>query len=357
MLGLSKGDTAVKRFDRYILRSFFSAWFVSFVFFTGMYLVIHFFNKMGDLTDAAESFERAGWSPVQGLCLYYALNLPFVMVQTAPYTVLMGAMWAAQQMATKNELVPVLIAGISFRRLAAPLLVAGLALALLFTGVREVVLPTIAAERHKIERIYKGKERDVIRRIRQIPGRSGETVHIREYDVANRIAYGVNVLLPPDAGGGRVHYAAVSWGTDGWEQVGGESVSLEALRATGLRPSDVEIESRGLLVLDVTDLRRLIDRYPDRSDLLLLLHAHFAYPVGVVVLLLLGLPLVLKSTRRTPFVAAGVSLMLSIAFFATQTVLQDLGGRGELLNPVLGAWLPIILFGTVGVLLFETMST
>lgn len=347
----------MKRIDRYILGSFLVAWLSSFVFFTGMYLVIHFFNKIGGLAHAAKSFESAGWSPAQGLCLYYALNLPFVMVQTAPYTVLMGAMWAAQQMATKNELVPVLVAGISFRRLAVPLLVAGLALALLFAGVREAVLPNIAAERYKIERIYKGKDRDLIKRIRQIPGRSGETIHIREYDVANRIAYGVNVLLPPDKGGGRVRYAAVSWGDDGWEQTGGAPASIEALRTTGLRPRDVEIESRGLLVLGVTDLRRLIDRYPDRSDLRLLLHAHFAYPVGVVVLLLLGLPLVLKATRRTPFVAAGVSLLLSVAFFATQAVLQDLGGRDEILNPALGAWLPIILFGAVGLLLFETMST
>lgn len=347
----------MKRIDRYILGSFVVAWLVSFVFFTGMYLVIHFFNKMGDLAEASASFESAGWSPFQGLCLYYALNLPFVMVQTAPYTVLMGAMWAAQQMATRNELVPVLIAGISFRRLAVPLLLAGFALALLFAGVREAVLPSIAAERHKLERIYKGKDRDVIKRIRQIPGRSGETIHIREYDVANRIAYDVNVLLPGGRGGGRVRYSAVRWGDNGWQQADDEPAPMEVLRATGLRPSDIDIESRGLLVLGVGELRRLIERYPDRSDLRLLMHAHFAYPLGVVVLLLLGLPLVLKATRRTPFVAAGVSLLLSVAFFATQTVLQDLGGRGEILNPVLGAWLPIILFGAIGLLLFETMGT
>ena len=49
--------------------------------------------------------------------------------------------------------------------------------------------------------------------------------------------------------------------------------------------------------------------------------------------------------------------MLSILFFATQTIMQDLGGRDEILNPVLGAWLPIVIFGAVGALLFETMST
>jgi len=143
----------------------------------------------------------------------------------------------------------------------------------------------------------------------------------------------------------------------GWESVADPAASTAPLTETGLHPRDIEIESRRLLFLDVSELRRLIARYPDRSDLRLLLHAHFAYPAGVMVLLLMGLPLVLKPTRRTPLTAAGVSLLLSMAFFATQTVLQDLGGRDEILNPVLGAWLPIVVFGSLGLLFFETMST
>jgi len=347
----------LKRLDRYVLGSFVSAWAASFVFFSGMYLVIHFFNKMGDLGEATEAFRSHGWSPLQGLCLYYALNLPFVMVQTAPYTILMGAMWAAQQMSRKNELVPVLVAGISFRRLAAPLLICGFVLSLLFTGIREEVLPRIAAERHKVERIYKGKDEDVIKRVRQIRGANGATIHIREYVVAERTARGVNILYPGDVG--RVYFESVRWDSDDrrWIHAGGPPADITALVETGLHPKDIEIELRSLLFLNVKDLERLIDRYPERSDLRLLLHAHFAYPIGVLVLLLMGLPLVLKGTQRTPFVAAGVSLLLSILFFATQTIMQDLGGRDEILNPVLGAWLPIVIFGAVGALLFETMST
>lgn len=348
----------MKRLDRYVLGSFFSAWAAAFIFFSGMYLVIHFFNKMGDLGEATEAFRNQGWNPVQGLCLYYALNLPFVMVQTAPYTILMGAMWAAQQMSRKNELVPVLVAGISFRRLSAPLLIAGFSLALLFAGVREEVLPKIATERHRLERIYKGKDEDVVTRVRQIRGATGETIHIREYVVATRTARGVNVFVD-DADATRVYFGEIRWdGNDKrWLQTEGDPADVGVLVTAGLHPKDIEIELRSLLFLDVEDLERMIERYPGRSDLRLLLHAHFAYPIGVLVLLLMGLPLVLKGTQRTPFVAAGVSLLLSILFFATQTIMQDLGGRDEILNPVLGAWLPIVIFGAVGVLLFETMST
>ena len=348
----------MKRLDRYILGSFLVAWTAATTFFAGMYLVIHFFNKIGGMDDAAQAFEAAGLGAVRGLGLYYLLNLPFVMVQTAPYTVLMGAMWSAQQMARRNELVPVLIAGVSLRRLALPMLLAGFTLSLLFAGVREEVLPAIATHRHNIERIHKGKDANVIKRIRLIPGANGETLHIREYDVPDKAAYGVNVLPAAGSSVERAYFERVWWGGDGeWQQPSGEAAPIERLRASGLHPKDIEIESRRLLFLDVSELRRLIDRYPDRSDLRLRLHAHFAYPVGVMVLLLMGLPLVLRTTRRTPFMAAGVSLLLSIAFFAVETVLQDLGGRDEILNPVLGAWLPIVLFGAIGLVLFENMPT
>ena len=348
----------MKRLDRYVIISFLTAWVASFVFFAGMYLVIHFFNKIGSMSESIAAFEAAGVGAVQGLCLYYGLNLPFVMVQTAPYTVLMGAMWSAQQLARRNELVPVLMAGVSLRRLSLPILLSGFLLALIFAGVREEVLPAIATARHNIERLHKGKKTDVISRIRQIPGANGEVVHIREYDVSTRVAYGVNVLPPPGSSRGRVYYESVPWSdADGWPAADDAPTSTALLTETGLHPRDIEIESRRLLFLDVSELRRLISRYPDRSDLRLRLHAHFAYPAGVMVLLLMGLPLVLKTTQRTPFMAAGVSLLLSMAFFATQTVLQDLGGRDEILNPVLGAWLPIVVFGSLGLLFFETMST
>jgi lipopolysaccharide export system permease protein len=267
-------------------------------------------------------------------------------------------MWAVQQMSRKNELVPVLVAGISFRRLSVPVLAAGFLLSLLFAGVRESVLPKIAEERHRVERLFKGKANESPSiRPPQIRDAEGRIWHIREYEIATKTARGLNIVVGGLEAKPRRHWEAVRWEGGRWIVVAGDPGDETVLIETKLTPRDIEIESRSLLFLDVGDLRRMINRYPHRSNLRLLLHAHFAYPLGTMVLLLMGLPLVLRAARKTPFVAAGVSLLLSIAFFAVSSVMQDLGGRDEVLNPVLGAWLPIILFGAVGLILFETMRT
>jgi lipopolysaccharide export system permease protein len=346
----------MKRIDRYILASFLWAWLVAFCFFIGMYLIIHFFNKLGDLAEAGSSFAAQGYNPVIGFCRYYALNLPFVMVQTAPFTILMGAMWVCQQLSRRNELVSILAAGVSFRRVALVPLVAGLGLSLLFAAAREGFLPRIAAERHRMERLFKGKADDVLKRLPQIRDGDGRIFHIKDYVVSDRTAYRVDIIEVPAKGASIAHFDVIRYVEgEGWHGMRSDEAPVEI--DTDLHPRDLEIESRSLLFLDARDLQRMIHRYPHRSDLRLLLHAHFVYPLATLVLLLMGLPLVLRVNRQSPFVAAGVALLLSIAFFAVQSVTQDLGARDEVLNPVLGAWLPIIIFGSVGLLLFETMAT
>lgn len=353
----------MKRLDRYVLGLFVSGWSVATVFFVGMYMLIHFFNKAARLSNAVESFNANGMSAFVGFARYYGYNIPFILVMSAPFTVLMGAMWAAQHMARRNELVPTLISGVSFRRLSTPLLVAGFLIALCYTGVKEEVLPAIAGERHRMERIFRGRTQEVLQRLHLIRDGRGNEIYIRSYELIQQVATDVYVI---PSGDGRAHWrlGAMAFQEDGaqgagWYPVPGTETKGEFPLPipTDLRPLDLEIETRALLYLDVGDLKRMIKRYPNRGELSLLLHDQYAYPLSVVVLMLMGLPLVLRMTRRSAFVAVGTSLLLSIAFLAVQRILHHLGAEGQVLNPLLGAWLPIILFGALGILLFETMAT
>jgi len=123
------------------------------------------------------------------------------------------------------------------------------------------------------------------------------------------------------------------------------------------RELEIEIENDSFLFVRVSDIRELLAADPDRADLLLKLHAHYAYPFGCLVLAMLGLPLVLRPSREAPLVAAGAGLMISMAYFVTERLLADLGTRDEILSPALGAWLPVLLFGAPGLLSLETMKT
>ncbi len=354
----------MKKIDRYILGGFLLAWAAAVIFFIGMYLLIHFFNKAGDLTETAQDFERAGFKPFAGFCRYYALNIPFVVVEILPYTVLMGGMWAAQQMSRRNELVPVLAAGVSFRRLALPLLVAGFVIGLAFAGVNEVILPLLAPERHRMEMVVKGKSGVNLKDLDLLTDERGHVLNIREYDVRRDTAYGVTFRTAGNPAAEGLFAEAMRYDPEGPRGPGWyplpETIlegAAEGPLPTDLVPHDIEIAARQLLYLPVEDLKRLLERHPGRANLEIVLYGHYAYPLRTLVLLLIGLPLVLRSSRKTAYVAVGLSLLVSVGFFSVLSVVQELGRRGELLNPLLGAWLPIILFGALGLLVFETMST
>lgn len=356
----------MKRIDRLVLGGFAGAWCASLLFFTGMYLVIHFFNRIPNLAEASRHFEAAGMTPIQGFCRYYALNLPFVLVEVQPFTVLMAAMWVVQQMSRRNELVPVLVAGVSFRRLALPLLVSGLLIALGFAAVREEALPLLTPERSRMDQLFKGREEDRLKNLPILEDGSGRLIVLQEYDVQSDTAYGLNIRTAGAPARKGAYAEAARFRESGpagpgWYPVPGARVEGDAGAdrplPTDIRPADVEIEARRLLYMTIPDIRALRLRHPERQDLESLLHGHYAYPFRTIVLVLLGLPLVLRITRKSPYVAVGISLLLSMAFFACQSVVEELGRRGEILNPVLGAWLPIILFGGLAALLFETIST
>jgi lipopolysaccharide export LptBFGC system permease protein LptF len=111
------------------------------------------------------------------------------------------------------------------------------------------------------------------------------------------------------------------------------------------------------MFLPVEDLERVIERNPERPDIRVHLHAQYAFPLRVLVLLLCGLPLVLWPAAGSPYLAVGSSILLSMGFFAVQNVTAELGRRGEFLEPVAAVWLPIALFGIVGAAAYVRMRS
>jgi lipopolysaccharide export system permease protein len=332
------------------------------VFFLGMYVVIHFFNRMRGLDGVNEAFRTAGISPFRGFVTYYALNAPFVAVLMLPFTILMGAMWTVQHMGRRNEVVPVLSAGVSLKRMVLPLLAAGFLMSILAAAVRERVLPDLALQRDRYDSLIKGQDSHELHEIPILIDGEGRRFNIGSYDVAARVARRATLLgITSQAGAEAEALAYDDSGPQGpgWYPVPGTEIRGDArvFLETDLLPIDLEAQSRGLLYLDVPGIRRLIQRDPGRPRLQVMLQTQYSYPLNGLILLLLGLPLALRTERRSPFIAAGMALLLSLVFFAVQSIVSEVGAKGEVLSPVLAAWLPIVVFGALGLILFESMRT
>jgi lipopolysaccharide export system permease protein len=86
-----------------------------------------------------------------------------------------------------------------------------------------------------------------------------------------------------------------------------------------------------------------------------LIHARLLQPILDITLLFLGLPVILVCGDRNVFKAMGISGFIVFFFLVVRESSQYLGTNGEM--PVLGAWLPMMIFIPIAVNQFLMLKT
>jgi lipopolysaccharide export LptBFGC system permease protein LptF len=71
---------------------------------------------------------------------------------------------------------------------------------------------------------------------------------------------------------------------------------------------------------------------------------------------LFGIPLALSFGRRSAVAALCYAVGISLAYWGTAGVFQQMGEYG-LLSPTIAAWSPLLIFATLGVYLLTRMRT
>jgi len=124
----------------------------------------------------------------------------------------------------------------------------------------------------------------------------------------------------------------------------------ENLAASPIAPAEMEFRELGRFIkamersgADVNELR--VERM-----------LKIAIPVTSLVILLFGAPLATSTKRGGAAYGIGISLATTVIFLMLIQLTKAIGGKG-LLTPELAAWLPSLIFGTIGVILFARIRT
>ena len=80
------------------------------------------------------------------------------------------------------------------------------------------------------------------------------------------------------------------------------------------------------------------------------------FPLANLVLLLVGLPILMRYERGKNAEGLVGGCLLCVFYFAIDFVFRNLGLQGAL-EPRLAAWLPILFFGSLGIVLYDSMRT
>jgi lipopolysaccharide export system permease protein len=294
--------------------------------------------------------------------VFTMLNLPQSAFELLPIGALIGALMGLGHLASGSELVVTRASGVSVWRIAWPVGLAGLTLALLMYGIGDYAAPPLAqfAKREKTtEKLadvsFAGsssawvKDGNLILRVqtgevdRAFGGVSlfqldGPT-KLRSIQRAERISVA-------DPGRWRLHNVATSRFGD--DRVTGGVVSETTMQSTvnpeflGLAATDPQMLTLHGLAAYIDHLRR---NSLDTSLYEIGYWSRIARLFAVIIVTLLALPFVFGPLRTT---GAGtrtvIGVMLGVVFFLITRTIEN-GGHLFGLNPALVGWLPTVAIG------------
>lgn len=294
--------------------------------------------------------------------LFTMLNLPQEAFDLMPIGALIGALMGLGNLAAASELVVTRASGVSVWRIAWPVGLAGVTLALLMYGIGEYAAPSMAqlAKREKTSSKLSNvsfagsssawvKDGNLILRVQTGEvGRAFGGVSVFELDGPTRLRsiQRAERISVADPGRWRLHNVATSRFAE--DHIDSGVVGETTMRSTvnpeflGLAATDPDLLTLRGLATYIEHMRR---NNLDTAFLEIGYWSRIARMFAVVVVTLLALPFVFGPLRTT---GAGtrtvVGALLGVSFFLVTRTIQN-GGQLFGLNPALVGWLPTAVVG------------
>jgi lipopolysaccharide export system permease protein len=303
----------------------------------------------------------------------YLFQLPLFIQWSFPIAALVAAVFTIHSMTTHREIVAAKAGGISFHRVALPVLVMGLLLTVVALGLVEVVPRSnrIAAQILRDEDPRRAWRADFV-----YGSESGTTWQVGRLDALSRRMDNVILEIPPGDGRGGMHLMADAVYHDdewGWTFARGylrrfsrdstqRVYQFERMRMAGIveEPRDLLEAPRKpeeMTYAEVDRLARIVERSGGNpSQLLVKREQKFAIPVATLVVILFGVPLATGSGRGGTAYGIGVSLGTTILYLLLFKVAGALGQAGAM-APLTAAWIPNVLFFATALVLLRRVRT
>lgn len=367
----------LRTLDRYLLRSFVSNYVLSLFVLISLYVVLDLFVNLDEFTEDGASFT----SILVSIADYYLYNLPVYFAQLSGVITAFAACGTLARMQRQNEITAFLASGTSSYRLAAPIVVAGLAMNLLLVVNYETILPRIAP---KLARTRDDVEGARVYEVWFIKDGENRLISAQQFSPKEQRVGKLIVMErstdPTDKGGlGDIILAdKADWNgaKHGWDLINGFRYSVArqgegvfgrnrmvkertTFYPSNLVPEDLKLRqtTQWLAFLSTRQLNALAEHGDvDRARIAQIKHRRFTEPIGNMVLLLLGLPFFMNRLPASILTQGGKALLVcAISFLVTFGGQQVVGTLD--VSPALPAWIPILVFAPVAVLLLDNVKT
>ena len=378
--------------DRYIIRSFLFSFVICFAMLLALFMVIDSFAQLGDLVSRVRKSGESLYTLPAMVLRMNAVRTPLIFYELVPVLTLAAAMFTIARLRRANEITPLLASGVSMHRILWPIFLMAIAITVVQVADRELVIPRFGQVLYDWDRIRNEstkqrrnhammedslgnvifastynipqKRQDGAHMTRYWPGQSRSPMIILNAQEARWIdaprsgwLYVRGTAIQYDRDGGVLRQRA--FGEEGYlvPLVREKSVLPEFDLGTDATPARLETEEVDIFYRPTLYLLEYVHQHGMRTDIALDVNRRIAAPLTNLVLLLIGLPFALKRDVKNPFLGVAIAVAITGAYYAIGLICENFALQGRVLTPLTGAWAPIIIFGPIGVLLFDTIES
>jgi len=352
----------LRKLDKYILSEMIGP----FLFGVGAFIIV--LVSIDLLYDALRLIVREGY-PAGLVARAFLYRVPQTITLTLPMATMFAAMMAIGRLSSDGEVEAMRAGGVSFARLATPVLAGGLLISALALVLNEVVVPPANnASNQLLAELAEGvvarqdylflslPEKEAPRILLKAEHFNAEDGQLRDVWIAQfrdgdfRDYFTAEEAIWRSTRIEMHNFTHVTYLPDGSRRTEqGETVNIEVgqapwqLKEIRKKPEDMTLAQLGR---DIRRMHKLPAAAQNKlAELVEYYHIRLAIPWSALGFALIAAPLALRPKRTTTGVGLGISLAIILAYYIIFNALRVVGEQGAL-PPALAAWLPnLILYG------------
>jgi len=349
------------RLDRYIITKFIGTYIYSIILIISIAIVF-------DVNENLSKFSTYG-APLKAIVFdYYANFVPYFSNLFSPLFVFIAVIFFTSKLAGNSEIIAMLAAGVSFKRLMRPYFLSAALIALVNYYVGAYIIPHGNIVRQEFEAKYKNNEIITSASNVQLMVGPGIIAYIQQYDNNTKTGYGFSLdkfekkKLVSHMTASTIRYDSISEDRFHWKAQNYKIRTLKGLREEiksgtvmdtliQMEPMDLVYSKGQQETLTSDELRQYISKQTERGSSNVVqyeveFHKRIATSFASFILTVIGVSLSSRKRKGGMGVYLGIGLGLSFSYILLQTISATFAINADT-PPILAAWIPNILYAFI----------
>ena len=349
------------RLDRYIIGKFIGTYFFAIALIISLAIVFDFNENLSKFTQY-----NAPWKAI--VFDYYLNFVPYFANLFSPLFVFIAVIFFTSKMAGNSEIISILAAGVSFKRLMVPYMVSCVFISILSYTLAAYVIPHGTVIRQNFESMYKNNKKNTSAENVQLQVDKGVIAYMQHYDNVFKKGYGFcldkfeNKKLVSHMTASEIQYDTISDSKYHWKATNWKIREMTGMReriTSGLtldtliqmEPVDLVFSKGQQETFTSPQLSEYISKQIDRGSQNVVqyqveYHKRIASSFASFILTIIGASLSSRKRKGGMGMYLGLGLALSFLYIMLQTISSTFAINAGT-PPILAAWVPNILFGIV----------